>query len=53
MQVGDQELTVGLGSRIRLGACNPVGMDHLCFVVNATSLDDVVAGLRQRRESLS
>jgi catechol 2,3-dioxygenase-like lactoylglutathione lyase family enzyme len=48
IQVGEQELNVfahpGFASA---GPDDPVGMDHFCLVVDAASIDDVVAGLRQ------
>ncbi len=48
MQVGSQELNIfshpEFGSS---GTENPVGMDHLCFAVEAASVDDVIADLRQ------
>ena len=51
LQVGSQELNVfshpgvaspGVGSDEK-----SLGMDHFCFLVDAASADDVVAGLRQ------
>jgi glyoxylase I family protein len=48
MQVGHQELNIFSNPEfVPTRVENPVGMDHLCFVVDAASLDDVVTGLRQ------
>lgn len=48
IQVGSQELN--LFSRpdvVSSGTENPVGMDHFCLAVDATSIEDVIAELRQ------
>ena len=48
MQAGDQELNIFSSPElVSTRVDNPVGMDHLCFVVDAASIDAVVAGLRQ------
>jgi catechol 2,3-dioxygenase-like lactoylglutathione lyase family enzyme len=47
IQVGSQELNVfSQPDFVSSGQENPVGMDHLCFVVEAASVDEVVADLR-------
>jgi catechol 2,3-dioxygenase-like lactoylglutathione lyase family enzyme len=48
MQVGSQELNIFSGPEVVSSAAeNPVGMDHFCLTVDAASVGDVVAGLRQ------
>jgi lactoylglutathione lyase len=48
LQVGGQELNVF--SRVGAGGHrveSPIGMDHFCLAVEATSIDEVVAHLRE------
>jgi catechol 2,3-dioxygenase-like lactoylglutathione lyase family enzyme len=48
IQVGSQELNVFSHPEfVPSGKENPVGMDHFCLVVDAASVDDVIADLRQ------
>ena len=48
IQVGSQELNVfSHPDFVSSGQENPVGMDHFCFLVEAASVDEVVADLRQ------
>ena len=48
IQVGHQELNVFSGpALVATGQANPVGMDHFCLAVDAASIDEVVADLRQ------
>ncbi|HEV8439768.1 MAG TPA: VOC family protein [Methylomirabilota bacterium] len=48
IQVGSQELNVFSHPEfVSSGKENPVGMDHFCLVVDASSIDDVIADLRQ------
>jgi catechol 2,3-dioxygenase-like lactoylglutathione lyase family enzyme len=48
MQVGNQELNIfSVSEPASTRAAHPVGMDHLCFTVDAASIDDVIADLRQ------
>jgi catechol 2,3-dioxygenase-like lactoylglutathione lyase family enzyme len=48
IQVGSQELNVFSNPEI-VSSCkgNPVGIDHFCLIVDAASVDDVIADLRQ------
>ena len=48
LQVGSQELNVFSHSRfVAAGAEHRTGMDHFCFLVDAPSIDDVIASLQQ------
>jgi glyoxylase I family protein len=48
LQVGSQELNVfSYPACVSSGTENPVGIDHFCFTVDAASVDDVIADLRQ------
>ena len=48
IQVGSQELNVfSLPESVSSGEENRVGMDHFCLLVEAASIDDVIADLRQ------
>jgi len=48
MQVGNQELNVfSHPGFVTAVADNSVGMDHFCFIVDAASINDVIADLRQ------
>jgi len=47
MQVGNQELNIFSHPAASAAMDNPLGMDHLCLTVDAASVDDVIAGLRQ------
>lgn len=48
IQVGSQELNVFSHPEfVSCGKENPVGMDHFCLTVDAASVDDVIAELRQ------
>ena len=48
IQVGSQELNVfSHPDLVATGKENPVGMDHFCLSVDAASVDDVIADLRQ------
>lgn len=48
MQVGSQELNIfSRPELVSSGAENPVGMDHFCLTVDAASVGEVVADLRQ------
>jgi catechol 2,3-dioxygenase-like lactoylglutathione lyase family enzyme len=48
MQVGSQELNIFSQSElVSSGTESSVGMDHFCLTVDAASIDDVVADLRQ------
>lgn len=48
IQVGSQELNVfSHPELVSCGKENPVGMDHFCLTVDAASVDDVIAELRQ------
>ena len=48
MRVGSQELNVfSHPGVVSSGTDNPVGMDHFCLVVDAGSIDDVIADLGQ------
>ena len=48
IQVGNQELNVFSHPEfVSSGNENPVGMDHFCLIVDAASVDDVIADLRQ------
>ena len=48
IQVGSQELNVfSHPDFVSSGKENPVGMDHFCLIVDAESVDDVIAGLQQ------
>ena len=48
IQVGSQELNIfSRPDFVSAGTENPVGMDHLCLLVDAASLDDVIADLRE------
>ena len=48
LQVGSQELNVFSHPEFASpGQENPVGMDHFCLLVDAVSIDEVVADLRQ------
>lgn len=48
IQVGSQELNVfSHPDLVASGKENPVGMDHFCLSVDAASIDDVIADLRQ------
>jgi catechol 2,3-dioxygenase-like lactoylglutathione lyase family enzyme len=47
MQVENQELNIfSRSERVSTGTAPLVGMDHLCFLVDAASIDDVIADLR-------
>ena len=48
IQVGSQELNVFSHPEfVSSGKENPVGMDHFCLLVDAASVDDVIADLRR------
>jgi catechol 2,3-dioxygenase-like lactoylglutathione lyase family enzyme len=48
IQVGSQELNVfSVPEFVSSGEENRVGMDHFCLTVDAASIDDVIADLRQ------
>ena len=48
LQVRSQELNVfSHPAFVSSGKENPVGIDHCCFTVDAASIDDVIAVLRQ------
>jgi len=48
IQVGSQELNVVSHPEfVSSGKEDPVGMDHFCLIVDAASIDDVIADLRQ------
>ena len=48
IQVGSQELNVfSHPAFVSSGQENPVGIDHFCLTVEAASVDDVIADLRQ------
>ena len=48
IQVGSQELNVfSHPAFVSSGQENPVGIDHFCLTVDAASVDDVIAALRQ------
>ena len=48
IQVGSQELNVfSHPAFVSSGQENPVGIDHFCLTVDAASVDDVIADLRQ------
>ena len=48
IQVGSQELNVFSHPEfVSSGKENPVGIDHFCLTVDAASVDDVIAALRQ------
>ena len=48
IQVGSQELNVfSRPDFASSGKEVPVGLDHFCLIEDATSIDDVIAGLRQ------
>ncbi len=48
IQVGSQELNVfSHPACVSSGQENPVGIDHFCLTVEAASIDDVIADLRQ------
>ena len=48
IQVGSQELNVfAHPAFVSSGTENPVGIDHFCLTVEAASVDDVIADLRQ------
>jgi catechol 2,3-dioxygenase-like lactoylglutathione lyase family enzyme len=48
IQAGSQELNLFSAPGFAVsGQENPVGMDHFCLSVEAASIDDVVADLRQ------
>ena len=47
IQVGDQELNVFSRPGVVPSGENPVGMDHFCLLVDAASVDDVIADLQQ------
>ena len=48
IQVGSQELNVfSHPDLVETGKENPVGMDHFCLSVDAASVDEVIADLRQ------
>jgi len=48
IQVGSQELNVfSLPEAVSSGKETSVGMDHFCLIVDAPSVDDVMADLRQ------
>jgi len=48
IQVGSQELNVFSHPEfVSSGKENPVGMDHFCLIVDAPSVEDVIADLRQ------
>jgi len=48
IQVGSQELNVSSNPEfVSSGKENPVGIDHFCLLVDAASVDDVIADLRQ------
>ena len=49
LQVGTQELNVFSHAEfvVSSGKENPVGMDHFCLIVDAESVDDLIADLRQ------
>jgi len=48
MQVGSQELNIFSHREfVSSGTEHPVGMDHFCLTVDAASIDDVIADLRQ------
>jgi catechol 2,3-dioxygenase-like lactoylglutathione lyase family enzyme len=48
LQVGSQELNVACHpDYTSQGKDNAVGVDHFCFEVDATSIDEVVAGLKR------
>ena len=48
IQVGSQELNVFSHPKfVSSGKENPVGIDHFCLSVDAASVDDVIADLRQ------
>jgi len=48
IQVGSQELNIfSPPGFVSSGEENRVGMDHFCLLVEAASIDDVIAGLRQ------
>jgi catechol 2,3-dioxygenase-like lactoylglutathione lyase family enzyme len=48
IQVGSQELNVfSVPEFVSSGEENRVGMDHFCLSVDAASIDDVIADLRQ------
>jgi catechol 2,3-dioxygenase-like lactoylglutathione lyase family enzyme len=48
IQVGSQELNVfSVPEFVSSGEENRVGMDHFCLIVDAASIDDVIADLRR------
>jgi len=48
IQVGSQELNIfSRPEFVPAGKETSVGMDHLCLIVDAASIDDVIADLRQ------
>ena len=48
IQVGSQELNILSGpNSVSPRKENSVGMDHFCLIVDAASVDDVIADLRQ------
>ena len=48
IRVGSQELNIfSHPDFASSGTENPVGMDHFCLIVDAASVDDVIADLRQ------
>jgi len=48
IQVGSQELNIFSHPEfVSSGKENPVGIDHFCLTVDAASVDDVIADLRQ------
>jgi glyoxylase I family protein len=48
IQIGSQELNVFSHPEfVSSGTENPVGIDHFCLTVDAASVDDVIAALRQ------
>ena len=50
IQVGSQELNFfSHPESVPSAKENHIGMDHFCFLVDATSVDDVIAGLQQAR----
>ena len=50
IQVGSQELNIFSHPEfVSSGKENPVGIDHFCLTVDAASVDDIIADLRQAR----
>jgi len=48
IQVGSQELNIFSHPEfVSSGKENPVGIDHFCLTVDAASVDDIIADLRQ------